>query len=135
MIERLLIVAAISVALYIAYRWWVRTQLNLAEQKLDDELLQKREPGVPMIVYFTTPTCIPCKTQQRPALQQLAAQTRVHIVEVDASQEQETAQRWGVMTAPTTFVFDPNGRPTAVNYGAVDAHTLIQQLGTTKIAS
>jgi hypothetical protein len=30
------------------------------------------QPGIPAILYFTTPDCIPCKTVQRPALRVLS---------------------------------------------------------------
>ena len=31
--------------------------------------LETAVPGVPLLVYFTTPTCAPCKSVQRPAIQ------------------------------------------------------------------
>ncbi|MEZ0396574.1 MAG: thioredoxin family protein [Anaerolineales bacterium] len=87
-------------------------------------------PGLPTIVYFTTPTCAPCLTMQRPIIERL--QTRLgrwlQVIEVDASIHPEVARAWGVISVPTTFVFDAVGRPRSVNHGVASAETLLKQL-------
>lgn len=134
MMERLLMLAALAVIGVVAYRIGVGLQLRRVRQAraLDplDPLLDGLRPDVPTIVYFTTPGCIPCQTMQRPALQRLAQQLAdtVQIVEVDASRDPEAAQRWGVMSAPTTFVLDRHFQPRTVNNGAADEHLLRRQI-------
>jgi len=86
--------------------------------------------GHPAIVYFTTPTCTPCKTVQRPAIAKLQKDLgeRLQVFEVDASAEPELAQDWGVLSVPTTFVIDSDGKPRHVNHGVATAEKLTHQL-------
>jgi thioredoxin 1 len=137
-LERLLIVfilMAAGVALYCLYRQRHLQRIHrlataAPAQTAADPILRQLRPDVPTIVYFTTPGCIPCKTQQQPALARLnhLLEGRLQIIQIDASQEPETAGRWGVMTAPTTFILGKDGTPVAVNYGVADEHKLGAQL-------
>lgn len=95
-----------------------------------DPLLSALKPGAPAILYFTTPSCAPCRTQQMPALKQLQAQYRapVQVIQVDATEDTDAADRWGVFSAPTTFVLDRHGHPRHVNRGVASADVLRRQL-------
>ena len=88
------------------------------------------QEGVPAILYFTTPTCAPCKTIQRPALKKVKDMLgdRIQILEIDASIDSRVASSWGVISVPTTFIFDEKGRPRYVNHGVAIAEKLFQQL-------
>lgn len=88
------------------------------------------QPGIPAILYFTTPDCVPCKTIQRPALHAVHERLggRLKVIEVDAIQNPQMAQEWGVLSVPTTFIIDPQGRPRHINYGAISADKLFEQL-------
>lgn len=92
--------------------------------------LEGFSPGVPAILYFTTPTCMPCKTVQRPAIQEVqqALGDQIQIIEIDASQRLDLANEWGVMSVPTTFILDKNGRPRQINHGVARAEKLLAQL-------
>jgi thioredoxin 1 len=89
-------------------------------------------PNKPMIVYFTTPDCAPCKTVQRPALSKLLSLTSdgVHVVEIDATQRPDLAKEWGVMSVPTTFLLDARGEARYVNNGVTRVEKLMEQLQT-----
>jgi thiol-disulfide isomerase/thioredoxin len=91
--------------------------------------LERLRPGVPVLLYFTTPTCAPCKTVQRPAIERL--QERVgeglEVVEVDASSQPEIASQWGVLSVPTTFIIDAQGNPRYVNHGVAPLDKLQRQ--------
>ena len=91
--------------------------------------------GIPTIMYFTTPTCAPCKTMQRPALDRLKQQLGdgLKVVEIDASTQIDLAQQWGVLSVPTTFVLDASGKPRHVNHGPTSAAKLLKQLETVPI--
>ncbi|MBE2269709.1 MAG: thioredoxin family protein [Anaerolinea sp.] len=129
MIERLLITILLLAVGLIAYRLWIARQKQTATALVPiDPLLTGMQPGVPVIVYFTTPTCIPCRTQQMPALERLRNEVTVQIVKVDATENSDAADRWGVFSAPTTFVIDGRGVTRAVNHGVADFHTLKTQL-------
>ncbi|HNK63315.1 MAG TPA: thioredoxin family protein [Anaerolineales bacterium] len=89
-------------------------------------------PNKPMIVYFTTPECAPCKTVQRPALSKLLTLTgdSVQVIEIDAVQRPDLAKQWGVMSVPTTFLLDARGEARYVNNGVTRVEKLMEQLQT-----
>lgn len=128
MLERLLILIVLFAVAYLAYRLFVRYQLRNAAHT-SDPILRGLRPGVPTIVYFTTPGCIPCRTLQQPTLQRLREQlAELQIIQIDASTAPDVAERWRVMSAPTTFVLDKNLRPHSVNNGTADEQTLKRQI-------
>jgi thioredoxin-like negative regulator of GroEL len=88
------------------------------------------DPGRPAILLFTTPDCAPCKTVQRPAIENVIERYRgrLQFIEVDAYQQDDLAAKWGVLTVPTTFIIDSEGRPRGVNMGVARAPRLIAQL-------
>lgn len=133
MIERALIALALLALGLIIYRLFSQHQRRRASAlaAARDPVLAHVPPGVPTIVYFTTPSCLSCRTVQAPALARLQAALpgELAVVRIDAVEQPDAAARWGVLTAPTTFVLTAEGHTTAVNYGAVDEHTLIRQLG------
>ncbi len=129
--DRVLAALAIVGLLLVAYgllrRWQVRRAARIAPA---DPLLAALRPGVPAILYFTMPTCVPCKTRQRPALRALQADLgdAIQVIEVDAFEQPEAATRWGVLSVPTTFILDRQGRPRQVNHGVADIDKLKRQL-------
>ena len=92
--------------------------------------LEDFRAGIPAILYFTTPTCMPCKTVQRPALRQLQNHLGdgIQVIQVDASERPDLADYWGVLSVPTTFIIDPAGEPRRVNHGVTRAEQLLQQI-------
>lgn len=133
MLERLIlagILMAVGAIIYCVYR-----QLHLSKLANSvevDPILSHLERGVATIVYFTTPMCIPCKTQQQPALHKLQSELgddSVQIVQIDATEDSYAAERWGVMSAPTTFVLDKMFQPKHINHGVADVNKLKRQLG------
>jgi thioredoxin 1 len=92
--------------------------------------LETVPPGQPVLVYFTTPTCAPCKTIQRPAIQRLQAQLgeKLQVVEIDASTHPDVAAAWGILSVPTTFILNSSGAPVHVNHGVAPADKLLRQL-------
>jgi thiol-disulfide isomerase/thioredoxin len=104
--------------------------INLARSSGKISQISVYRPGIPGILYFTTPTCLPCKTVQRPALKKLkdSLGARIQIIEVDASINTKLASSWGVLSVPTTFVFDDSGVPRHVNHGVAMAEKLFHQL-------
>lgn len=92
--------------------------------------LEGFKPGIPAILYFTSPTCVPCKTTQRPALRsvQQSLGDRIQIIEVDASDQPELADHWGVLSVPTTFIINKTGEPRHINHGVTLADKLLRQV-------
>ena len=85
--------------------------------------------GKPTLLYFTTPTCIPCKTVQRPAIERLKqlAGDRLQVIEINAESQPDLARQWGVLSVPTTFVLDAQGHPRHVNHGVTPVDKLLHE--------
>jgi thiol-disulfide isomerase/thioredoxin len=126
--SRLFIALALSLlglAAYFAYNRWVIRHAQSRRLGLESAL-----PGIPTILYFTTPTCVPCRTVQAPALERLSAKYHdaMQVIKIDAQEHPEVADHWGVLTVPTTFVIDPTGKARYFNPGVALAEKLQQQL-------
>jgi thioredoxin 1 len=132
-----LAIAASLIVLGLSVYWaWNHWQLHRRSQPAAARLLglENARPGVPAILYFTTPDCAPCKTTQQPALQRLQARLgeAVQVIQVDASAQPALADYWGVLSVPTTFVIDAHGRPRSVNNGLASTDKLQRQLDALK---
>jgi hypothetical protein len=135
LLARLLIAAGLSL-LGLALFWgWNRFQLRRLGRAGGRRLrgLENFQPGVPGILYFTTPDCQVCLTTQKPALRRLEAGlgAGVQIVEVDASARRDVADYWGVLSVPTTFVIDGRGQPRHINHGLTSTEKLRRQIEAT----
>ncbi len=128
MIERLLLALLLIALGWLAYRSATRLVLTWRARK--GLMLEEYQAGRPAVLYFTAPSCLPCKTVQRPALEALQARygERLQIIEVDATQRPRLADAWGVLSVPTTFIIDAQGRPRRVNHGVARTERLIEQL-------
>ena len=91
--------------------------------------LESAQPGIPILLYFTTPACIPCKTIQRPAIRRLREKfdAPIQVIEIDATQRPDLASHWGVLSVPTTFIIDGQGLPRLVNHGVATTDKLLKQ--------
>ena len=114
-----------GLGLSLIYQRWMQLRTpNLLQE------LGPLRPGAFTLVYFTTPTCVPCKTVQRPAIEGLKKLlgNALHVVEIDATEKPELASRWGVLSVPTTFVIDPRGEVRHINHGVTRAEQLLLQI-------
>lgn len=131
MLERTLFAVALMIMGVVAYHLYTRYHLVKATANAStDPLLQTLKPGVPAVLYFTTPGCIPCRTQQQPTLARLQADwgEGIQVIQIDASEQSDAADRWGVFSAPTTFILDGAQQVHEVNYGVADLPKLKRQL-------
>jgi thiol-disulfide isomerase/thioredoxin len=126
-VYRLMLALLILAAGLIAYR--LVNNLTLRHARVRAPRLERMGAGVPVLLYFTTPTCAPCKTMQRPAIQRLQERIgeRMEVVEVDASIQPDLANQWGVLSVPTTFIIDAQGNPRYVNHGVAPLDKLQRQ--------
>ncbi len=118
----------------LAAAYWIITRVVLARARRGARGIGRFTPGTPGIVFFTTPECVTCKAAQAPALRALSARLsgKVQVIEVDASNDSALAKTWSVLSVPTTFVLDREGKPRHVNHGFASAEKLfgqIRQLG------
>jgi len=125
---RLALAVGIILTGLLAY-WWINQRLLVRAQGNLSGLFPTL-PNKPVIVYFTTPDCAPCKTVQRPAIQKVTTLLgeNVQVVEIDATEHPDLAKTWGVMSVPTTFLLDAHGEARFVNNGVTRAEKLMEQL-------
>jgi len=112
--------------------FWLINQRLLVRAQSNVSTLIKQLPKKPVIVYFTTPDCAPCKTIQRPALNQLSSLMgdKLQVIEIDATERPDLASQWGVFSVPTTFLLDARGEARYVNNGVARVEKLMEQLQT-----
>ncbi len=127
LVERLVAAALLAGALVAAYR--LVSSLVLARARRGARRLDAFRPGLPGVLFFTTPDCVTCRAAQKPALRALEQLLpgRLQVIEVDASSSR-LAKEWSVLSVPTTFILDSNGRPREVNHGYASADKLLAQL-------
>lgn len=115
-----------------AFAYWLINQRLLVRASNNVFTLFKTLPNKPVLVYFTTPDCAPCKTVQRPAIDRVSnlLGERLQVVEIDATEQPDLAKVWGVLSVPTTFVLDAQGEARYVNNGVVRAEKLLEQIQT-----
>jgi thiol-disulfide isomerase/thioredoxin len=121
---------AIGIILMGIFAYWMINQRLLVRAQGNLFGLLPILPNKPVIVYFTTPDCAPCKTVQRPAIQKVTTLLgeNVQVVEIDATERPDLAKTWGVMSVPTTFLLDAHGEARFVNNGVTRAEKLIEQI-------
>ena len=112
-------VLAIGIIVVGVVAYWLINQRLLVRARSNVFTLFNQLPNKPVIVYFTTPDCAPCKTVQRPALSRVMQLLGdgLEVVEIDATQRPDLAKQWGVMSVPTTFLLDARGEARYVNNG------------------
>ena len=112
--------------------YWLVNQFLLSRANNHVTSLLNPLPNKPVIVYFTTPDCAPCKTVQRPALEKLIGilGEKLHVVEIDATERPDLTKTWGVMSVPTTFLLNARGEARYVNNGVTRVEKLMEQIQT-----
>ncbi len=120
-----LLIASILVSAYWAVNWLIVNRARSKRLGLEDI-----RPNIPAILYFTTPSCVPCKTIQRPALARLQERLpdSIQVIEINAAARPDLADYWGVLSVPTTFIIDARGRPRRINHGVSSAEKLQKQI-------
>ena len=82
------------------------------------------------ILAFSSADCRQCHEMQIPALQRVldARGSKVSVAEVDAPNSPDLAQRYKILTLPSTVIMDAAGRAHAVNYGFANTQRLLDQV-------
>lgn len=123
-------VAALAAAIWLGSRVYraVLRRSPAQDSALDGVGLPR--DGRPVVLGFSGEYCLPCKTQQRPALEHLREDfgASLHVLELDALEHADLAARYGVLTIPTTVVLDGRRIVIAINYGFTPAEKLAAQV-------
>ena len=115
-----------------AFAYWLINQRLLIRARNNVFTLFNELPDKPVLVYFTTPDCVPCKTVQRPAIDRVSnlLGEKLEVIEINAYEQPDLAKTWGVLSVPTTFVIDERGEARYVNNGVARAEKLLEQIQT-----
>ncbi len=126
---RLLIIALIAAALIAI--WLVLAWRSRRYRRHGAADLLAAASASRLILVFSTPDCVPCRTIQKPALDELQRlfPGRVEVRDVDPTIELELAGRFGILTVPSTVVIGDHGQVLAINHGITDRKRLAAQLG------
>lgn len=82
------------------------------------------------ILAFSSEDCHQCHLLQEPALRRVQETLGncVSVVEIDAPSSPELAQRYHILTVPSTVLLDAKGRARVINYGFASTQRLLQQV-------
>ena len=123
---------AVSIIVMGVFVYWLINQRLLARARNNVFRLFNKLPNKPVLIYFTTPDCTPCKTVQRPAIDRVSKLfgETLEVIEINAYEQPDLARTWGVLSVPTTFVLDARGEARYVNNGVARAEKLLEQIQT-----
>ncbi len=135
MTERLLIaitlVAAFALLVVAGRRWyaWRNARIEARVRSEAPPAAESNTDGQPRLVYFTTATCVICRVQQEPAIEALTERVPdLRLERHDAVAEAALAKRYGVLSVPTTAVYDRGGELVTINRGFTPAAVLLAQI-------
>ncbi|MDQ7819248.1 MAG: thioredoxin family protein [Armatimonadota bacterium] len=116
------VVAAVVAVVWLGLRW----RAARYRRRPATDLVR----GRPLVLAFSTPDCVPCRTLQKPALLELQRRYpgQVDVREVDAAADPALAGRFGILTVPSTVLISGDGVVRAINQGAVGWERLAAQL-------
>jgi thioredoxin 1 len=106
--------------------------LKVTEATFEDEVLKS---DTAVLVDFWAEWCGPCHAVS-PVLERIAEERpgELTLVKVNIDEEQELAQRYGVMSIPTMILFK-DGAPAAAAVGAQPKAALERSLGLQAVAA
>jgi thioredoxin 1 len=126
MLDRVIITLVIAGGLSLLWLGWqvYKSRLRRAIQPIGIA------GGKPTLLYFTGDYCAACKFQQTPIVETLAAKLggAIAVQTYNVSVHPDLADRYRVLTLPTTIVLDQQGQVRHLNYGLTPADRLEAQL-------
>jgi thioredoxin-like negative regulator of GroEL len=125
---RVLVVALIAVLILALRPLLAAGQDARRRRALASQALSEWRTGRPLVLLFTGAVCSDCLRQKDVLARLDLPGDGLAVREVVAAQAPDLTRRFGIRGVPSTVVIDGDGRPTAVNYGLVDASTLLSQL-------
>lgn len=140
---RVAVIVAVVTAIWLGAalaRWWIARQRRAVLSRAatfapefagpaDDAMPQVGASGV-RILAFSSAGCVQCHRQQTPALARVQALRPgvVEVIEVDAPAAPELAERYRILTVPSTVVLDATGVARSLNYGFAPSDRLLAQV-------
>lgn len=127
---RLIVLGVIALALL--GLWGLLAWRTSRYRRVDvaDLLLASGAREQSLILAFSTPECVQCRTVQKPALNELVRRfpDRVEVRDVNATASPDLAKRFGIFTVPSTVVVNKDGHIVAINHVISGWEKLASQL-------
>jgi thioredoxin 1 len=126
MLDRVAITLMILAGLSLLWLGW-----RYYKQKLVQSIqVEGGQAGKPVLLYFTADYCTACKFQQKPVVERIIAKfgDAITVKEYDVVRHPELADRFKILTLPTTVVLDQFGQVVQINYGLTPQAQLERQL-------
>lgn len=96
--------------------------LHITKENFESEVLNASEP---VLVDFWASWCGPCQ-MLLPVVEELADEVKdAKICKVNVDEQQELAEKYGVMTIPTLIVFK-NGKPAEKSIGVISKEKILK---------
>lgn len=96
--------------------------LHITKENFESEVLNAAEP---VLVDFWAAWCGPCQ-MLLPVVEELADEVKdAKICKVNVDEQQELAEKYGVMTIPTLIVFK-NGKPAEKSIGVISKEKILK---------
>ena len=136
-LDRLVVLALVALVVggaTVGVRLWTRARLRRLQAAPAAPLwaaLSSQPDGRPTVVAFSTPSCAVCSSAQAPALRALEQQLggeAVRILKIDAAEQPDVADAFGVLTVPTTVVLTASGQVATTNNGLAPLERLAEQV-------
>lgn len=101
----------------------------LTDSNFDEEI---KKAVLPVLVDFYADWCGPCKLMA-PHIEEIAREleTKIVVSKFDVDANPNTAQKFGIMSIPTTIIFK-NGQPAKQMVGYQDKEALIKAINEVK---
>lgn len=125
MMERLLGVLGLLLALWLAASW-----LRIRQRAILGRQAPAMHDGIPLLLTVVSRHCAVCPTQKRivAELRTRYPATTLKLMLLDAEAEPGRVQALGIMTVPTTLLFEADGTVAHVNNGLVGRQALMRQI-------
>ena len=127
-VTRFIISVGIFLAGFVIYRLVQYMQIKKAARNSD--LPPGFIPGTTAVVVFSSPNCSVCKTVLIPTLSALKQlpEINIQVIELDIIQHAGISKEWGIMSVPTMYILDANGKPIFVNNGVMPQKRLYETI-------
>ena len=132
MAARAILAMVVGVASFAAWKLLGRFVLaqGAAGERWQPRCARGLRPGQACAPRLRLAHCAPCVHAQKPAAHRLERELEgaIQFIEIDVTEKPGMAERYGVVSLPTVFIFDAAGAPRRVNHGLVSAEELRRQI-------
>ncbi len=128
---RVIISITIFLALYLTWKYFSYNLNTKSRRNLSNFNTLEIYSGLPTILYFWSPDCKQCNLQEHYINESISklenSVGKVNFRKINALLESEFAEKFNIITVPTTIVLSSTGQITSRNHGLVNSVKIIEQ--------